>query len=141
LLTVAILLCSVGCSRPPPDATPEGALREWLDRMQTEPNARAAYGLLGASTRQKLEKRAERSSRIEGHRVEPYEILAQGRFALRFPPKHFKTAMAGDTATIDVSGDEPSDVATLHCVKEGPVWRVNLDLPDLVDLPRRQESP
>ncbi len=113
-----------------------------MDTQQTDPKSvKDAYALLSKGTHDKLEKRAERSSRIEGHRVEAWEVIAQGRFALRFPPKRFSTAMAGDTATIQVTGDEPADSATLHCVKEGPVWRVVLDLPELTDLPRRVESP
>jgi len=39
-----------------------------------------------------------------------------------------------------VSGDEPTDHATLHCVKEGAAWRIDLALPELMDLPRRQDN-
>ena len=140
LLTAAVM----ACSRPPPDATPEGALHEWLDRMGTQVSdpheTRAAYALLSKQTHQNLEKRAERASRIEGRRVEAYEMLAQGRFTLRFTPKKFVTTTSGDTATIEVNGDELADHATIHCVKEGAAWRINLTLPELVDLPRRQDT-
>ena len=140
LLTAAI----VSCSRPPPDATPEGALRTWLDEMGAQVSdpheTRAAYAMLSKQTHQNLEKRAERASRIEGRRIEAQDMLAQGRFALRFTPKKFVTTTSGDSATVEVTGDEPSDHATIHCVKEGPVWRVDLALPELVDLPRRQDA-
>ncbi len=140
LLTAACL----ACSRPPPDATPEGALRAWIDAMGAQVSdpheTHAAYALLSKQTHQGLEKRAERASRIEGRRIEAQEMLAQGRFALRFTPKKFATTTSGDTATIEVTGDEPSDHATIHCVKEGPVWRIDLTLPELVDLPRRQDT-
>jgi hypothetical protein len=142
LLLTALIL---SCSRPPPDATPEGALREWLDRMDasiTDPKkAKDAYALLDKTTQDKLSKRAERSSRIEGHRVEPYEVLAEGRFALRFRLKHVTTAISGNTAIVSVTGDEPMDVANIKCVKEGTVWRVALELPELMELPHRVESP
>lgn len=139
-LTAAI----VSCSRPPPDATPEGALRTWLESMSTQVTdpheTRAAYAMLSKRTHQNLEKRAERASRIEGRRIEAYEMLAQGRFALRFTPKKLSTTINGDNATVEVSGDEPTDHATIHCVKEGAVWRIDLTLPELVDLPHRQDT-
>ncbi len=146
LLTLAI----VSCSRKPPDATPEGALREWLERMDeqvTDPHAESPYDLLSKSTHDKLQKRADRVSRIEGHRVEPREILAEGRFALRFQPRKFVTTIGAnqDSATVDVSGDDPDVHAIVHCVKEGtksdPRWRVDLALPELADLPHRPENP
>lgn len=142
-LLVMLTVSLVSCSRPPPDATPEGALRAWLESMSTQVNdpheSRAAYALLSKQTHQALEKRAERASRIEGRRIDATEMLAQGRFALRFPPKKLVTTLAGDTATVEVMGDDPTDHATIHCVKEGAVWRVDLTLPELTDLPRRQD--
>jgi len=102
-------------------------------------NAKAAYALLSKATHAQLEKRAERSSRIEGHHVEPFEVLAPGLFALKFQPKQFTTSVNGDTATVRLAGDAPEDSATMRCVKEGKVWRVSLDLPELLDLPHRQD--
>lgn len=138
---VACLL--VACSHPAPDATPESALRNWLDHMDaqtTDPSeAKAAYALLGPATRQSLEHRAERASQIEGHHVEPYEVLAEGRFALRFRPKRFATTMSGEQATVDVTGTEPTDRATIRCVKEGRGWRVELQLPEPVEPPRSDD--
>ena len=50
------------CQRKPPDLTPEGAVRELLDRLDrvsTDPTeARAAYDLLSSQTRQNLIERA-----------------------------------------------------------------------------------
>jgi hypothetical protein len=139
-LTIAL----AACSRPAPDATPEGAIKTWLEKMEAQVSdpaeTKGAYAMLSKQTHQNLEKRAERASRIEGRRIEPQEMLAQGRFALRFAPRKFVTQTAGESATVEVSGDEPTDHATLHCVKEGPAWRVDLALPELVDLPRRQEN-
>ena len=143
-LLVFLTIVFEGCSRPPPDATPEGAIKTWLERMEAQVSdpaeTKSAYAMLSKSTHQNLEKRAERASRIEGRRIEPQEMLAQGRFALRFTPKKFSTQTSGDTATVEVSGDEPTDHATMHCVKEGPSWRIDLTLPDLTDLPRRQDN-
>jgi hypothetical protein len=113
-----------------------------MDASVSDPKkAKDAYALLDKTTQDKLSKRAERSSRIEGHRVEPYEVLAEGRFALRFRLKHVTTAISGNTATVSVTGDEPTDVANIKCAKEGVVWRVVLELPELMELPHRVESP
>jgi hypothetical protein len=142
LLTLAI----VSCSRKPPDATPEGALRAWLDRMNgqvTDPHAPDPFELLSKHTVEGLQKRADRASRVEGHRVEAREMLAQGRFALRFEPRRFVTTIGGDTATVEVLGDESDAHASVRCVKEGtkndPRWRVDLALPELAELPHRPD--
>ena len=143
-LAVSFAFFAAACSHPQPDATPELALRSWLEHMDaqtTDPQeAKAAYALLGASTRQNLERRAERASQIEGHHVEPYEVLAEGRFALRFRPKRFTTTLSGAQATVEVTGAEPADKATIHCVKEGHGWRIELSLPEMVEPPRRTED-
>jgi hypothetical protein len=141
---VFLTIVFAACSRPPPDATPEGAIKTWLERMEAQVSdpaeTKSAYAMLSKSTHQNLEKRAERASRIEGRRIEPQEMLAQGRFALRFTPRKFATQTSGDSATVEVTGDEPTDHATLHCVKEANLWRVDLTLPELTDLPRRQDN-
>lgn len=135
---------ALACSRPPPDATPEGVLREWIDRMNAEVDdpheAVAAYALLSKGTHAELEKRAARASLIEGRHASGYEMLASGRFALRFTPKHFATTRAGDAATVTVTGDDPTEHASVRCVLEGRVWRVDLALPELTELPRRPDG-
>ena len=72
-LGLVALALSVACSRPAPDATPEGAVRAWLDRMEaSDDDARSirdAYALLGPVARANLGERAERASRLEGHRI------------------------------------------------------------------------
>ncbi len=143
-LFVLLTMILAACSRPPPDATPEGAIKTWLEKMEAQVSdpaeTKGAYAMLSKQTHQNLEKRAERASRIEGRRIEPQEMLAQGRFALRFTPRKFVTQTNGDNATVEVNGAEPPDHATLHCVREGPAWRVDLALPELTDLPRRQDN-
>ena len=146
LASFALLAALVAsCSRPPPDATPDGAVREWIDRMsaqETDPaEARSAWDLLSHATHEALEKRAERASLIEGRHVEARDVLAPGRFALRFTPTRYTTSVQGATATVDVAGREPTDRASVRCVKEGKVWRVDLALPELTDLPRRPDVP
>ena len=140
-----LLLGSASCSRPAPDASPEGAVRAWLDRMEASDEdalaIRDAYGLLGPAARANLVERAERASRLEGHRVEPWDMLAEGRFGLKFRPKSMVSHVEGDRATVAVTGEEPlTEHAMVHCARvAGPpvAWRVEPELPPVPLLPRR----
>jgi hypothetical protein len=134
LATAALALAIASCSRAAPDSTPDGALRLFLEKMEaSNDNARAireAYALLGPDARKSLEERARRAGQLQGKRVEPYQMLAEGRFGLRFRPKTMKPNVAGDRATIDVVGDDPKERATVRCVHEAAGWRVEPDLPE-----------
>jgi hypothetical protein len=138
LVAVAI----VACSRQAPDATPDGAARAWLEKMeasQEDPHAmREAYALLGPAARANLEERARRTSSLQGRRVEPWEMLADGRFGLRFRPKTMKASTVGDRATVEVLGSDPtSEHASIVCVHEAGGWRVEPGLPDTPGPERR----
>jgi hypothetical protein len=144
------LVAIPACSRPAPDATPEGAVRLWLERMEAQPEdpraAREAYALLGPAARANLEQRAERASLGMGRRVEPQEMLAEGRFGLKFRPKSMTSHITGERATVDVMGSDPAEHAIVVCAHEaaqepgGWGWRVEPELPALVALPL-QPSP
>src|SRR6185312_3620697 len=144
-----LALALVACSRPAPDATPEGAVRAWLDRMeQTDDDPRAlreAYAMLGPTARANLEERAERASRLEGHRVQPWDMLAEGRFGLRFRPKGMVSRVHGDEASVEVTGDEPlSEHAVVHCARDPGApgaWRVEPELPPVPQLQRHEGDP
>jgi hypothetical protein len=138
-------LLAIACSRPPPDATPDGAVRLWLDKMEAatdDPRAmRDAWTLLGPVARANLQARAERASRVEGRRVEPFEMLAEGRFGLSFRPKSMTPTIKGDRASVEVTGSDPTNEhATVQCAHEANGWRVEPDLPEVVALPKRTES-
>jgi hypothetical protein len=136
-----VLVLLAACTRQPVDATPDGAVREWLGHMEASIDdgreAKAAYGLLGPAARANLEERANRASQVEGRHVEPYEMLAEGHFGLRFRARKLKATQDGVSATVEVTGADPADRAQIHCVKEGSTWRVEPDLPDLQALPKR----
>ena len=145
-LGLVALALSVACSRPAPDATPEGAVRAWLDRMEaSDDDARSirdAYALLGPAARANLGERAERASRLEGHRIQPWEMLAEGRFGLKFRPKSMVSRIDGDVATVAVTGDEPlTEHAIVRCAREGSAWHVEPELPPVPPLPRRDPDP
>jgi hypothetical protein len=134
LSAVLAIASLAACSRPAPDSTPEGAVRAWLDKMESQPEdpraARDALQLLGPSARANLEQRADRASRIMGRRVDPYEMLAEGRFGLKFRPKTMTSRIDGEKATVDIVGSDPAEHAVITCAHEPAGWRVEPELPD-----------
>jgi hypothetical protein len=134
LVLAAAFALVAACTRPAPDATPEGVVRLWLEKMEAQPEdphaAREAFQLLGPAARANLEKRAERASRSMGRRVEPYEMLAEGRFGLKFRPKTMTSSTTGDRATVDIVGSDATlEHATVLCAHEPAGWRVEPELP------------
>src|SRR5215472_8696604 len=140
---LALFVVLSGCSRSEPDAKPDGVVRLWLDRMEVSTEdprvAREAYELLGPAARANLEERAHRVAQLQGRHVEPYEMLAEGRFGLRFRPKAMRAIVVGDRATVEVVGnDSQSEHAAVRCVREHGGWRVEPDLPELASSPARE---
>lgn len=131
-LLAALLVLASACSRAAPDSTPEGAVRLWLEKMEggDENAMRDAYLLLGPKARANLKERAERASRGQGRRFEPYEMLAEGRFGLRFRPKAMTSRIEGDEAAVEVRGEGEGERATMKCTREATAWRVEPDLPE-----------
>jgi hypothetical protein len=144
LLASVLALVSFGCTRAAPDATAEGAVRLFVEKMESgaeDPRAmREAYQLLGPHARSNLKERADRASKGQGRRYEPHEMLAEGRFGLKFRPKTMTAKVEGDDAFVDVRGDGPEERATVHCVREGPAWRVEPELPDVLAPQRRADG-
>jgi hypothetical protein len=143
-LSMFLLVTSIGCSRSSPDATPEGVVRLWLEKMESAADdghaMKEAYGLLGPRARANLKERADRASRGQGRRYEPYEMLAEGRFGLRFRPKTMTSKIDGDDASVEVKGDGPDERATVKCTRESGAWRIEPELPDVLAPARRAGS-
>jgi hypothetical protein len=123
-----------GCSHPPPDATPEGVVRLFLDEMEAADDdsraVRQAYDLLGPTARANLTERARRARLLQGRQFAPWDMLASGRFGLRFRPKVMRAKVVGDHATVDVTGaDSQVEHATVDCVQVGPAWKVEPGFP------------
>jgi hypothetical protein len=133
-----LLLAAVsaaGCSRSPPDATPDGALRLFLDEMDVagdDPHAiKRAYNLLGPAARANLAERARRTSQLQGRQVDPSDMLAEGFFGLAFRPKLMHRTVVGDRATVEVFGeDSQTQHASVVCVQEGASWHVEPGFPE-----------
>ena len=141
---IALAIACVACTRGAPDATPEGAVRLFVDRMESasdDPRAmHEAYQLLGPHARANLKERADRASKGQGRRYEPHEMLAEGRFGLKFRPKAMTSKIEGDDAFVDVRGEGPEEHATVHCTREGAAWRVEPELPDVLAPQRRADG-
>jgi hypothetical protein len=142
-LCLALLGALPSCSRAALDATPEGVVRLWLDKMETAedaPSMKEAHALLGPRARANLKERAERASRGQGRRYEPHEMLAEGRFGLRFRPKTMSAKIDGDDALVEVRGDGPEERALVKCTREGSGWRIEPELPDVLTPARRADG-
>ena len=144
-LWLAVLVAAPACTRKPPDLTPEGAVRELLDRIdrvEADPSeARAAYELLSSRTKADLIERARRASTTSGREVPPEEMLAPGRFSLRFEPRKMHARIAESRAVVDVIGIDPeTDRAEVPCVLEEGRWRIEIPLPPLLPVEKRPEA-
>jgi hypothetical protein len=136
-LVAAVLLVATNaaCSRKPPQATPDGALRLFLDDLEAaedDPSAlRRAYDLLGPAARANLTERARRAGDLQGRHIEPWEILASGPFGMAFRPKTMKPTNVGDRAIVEVSGDDPhKERASVACVAVDGAWRIEPAFPE-----------
>jgi hypothetical protein len=129
---------ATACSHPPADSTPEGALRAFLEDMETatdDPRVmRRIYDRLGPGARANLEERARRTGQLQGRHVSAWEMLAAGRFGLAFRPKSMHASIVGDSASVEVLGADPvSEHATVSCVYERPDPQEARRTPDEAD--------
>ena len=86
------LACGTGSSGSVGSAqrSPSEVLRQFLaamDQSASDDRAlRVAYELLASPAQKSLEARAARVKTLAGQSLEPWQMLAQGRFRLRFSP-------------------------------------------------------
>ena len=134
LLAVSVLF--VACSRPGPDATPEGAVRELVIHLgrygEGDPaEAKAALNLLSKEVRDDLDVRAERYSAASGKRVAPELMIAPASFVSRFEARELSSRIQGPYAIVTAVGLLPEERAEIPCVYEEGGWRVHMILPAL----------
>jgi hypothetical protein len=133
------------CSRKAADMTPEGVVREFLDRVERAEGdpaqARVVYDLLSAKTQAGLAERAKRASAASSRNVMPEEMLAPARFSLRFEPSKMHAHITDNRAVVDVVGIDPdTDHAEVPCLLEQGRWRIEIPLPRLAPVERRPDS-
>jgi hypothetical protein len=134
-----VVVALAGCAGEPPSATPEGAVRAWVERLAAfdgrEEDARALYESLSERARENLRARAERYGAASGKSIAPWAMLVPGRGAPRFAPHTFRAQVVGKYALVDVAG--VTEQARIACLLEEGAWRLDLALPDLPPMRRR----
>lgn len=144
-LLLALALTSIGCARKAPNATPEGAVREFAERLRRTGSdgvsAKLAYELLAKSSQANLNARAERYSNASGKHIAPEAMIASASFIERFEARELSAEIVGSHARVSVSGLLPGERAEIPCVFEDGGWRIQMELPPLppVDVRPRGE--
>lgn len=143
---VLLLPLLAACGRKPVDATPEGAVREVLERLDAvhgDPRAaRAVFELLSKSAQTNLSDRARRASAATGKRLAPEQMIAPSHYFPRFRPQEWSTRTTGARAVVEVVGIDPAtERAGIPCVFEDGRWRIDLALSTLPPIERRQVEP
>lgn len=146
MLWVLTAFPAAGCRRQEFDETPDGVVREWVERMSRmhgRPlDAERAYELLSQEAQANLQQRANRATAAAGRKMQPYEMLVPSRFSLRFTPQTWQARIAGKRAVVLVTGAEPQGQrAEVPCVLENDRWRVDLMLPPLAEIEKRPAPP
>lgn len=122
------------CSSPRADS-PEDTLASWVTAMnasRSDPSTRRrAFELLSQRARDNLSRRAAVAAQLSGREVKPWEMLAPGRFALRFAfdRQQLRARVDGERATVTARGPR-AEVAEVPMVREEGQWRVDLALPE-----------
>jgi hypothetical protein len=137
-MVIALGVFFAGCAPAPSDETPLGALRMFLRAMErSSDDARAleeAYALLDTPARDALVARARDASALaNGREFAPWEMLAQGRYRVRFPYAEYgsmREVIDGDRATVTVAGTDRRSRAGVPLVREEGHWRVVLRIPE-----------
>jgi hypothetical protein len=141
---VLLIAALGGCSRRPPNATPDGAVRELVERLRRlhgDPvDAKAAFELLSRRAKDNLAARAQRYSAATGKAIAPEAMISPSRFLLRFEPQRYVAQIAGVHALVEVAGLQPEERAQIPCIYEDAAWRVDLALPLPPPVERRPGS-
>jgi len=142
------LLCAclalAGCGRRVPNATPDGAVRELVERMRRvkgDPaDAKAAFEMLSKHSQENLVQRAKRYSDASGKAIAPEAMLAPSRFLLRFEPQRYVAQVSGAYAHVEILGLQADQRAKVPAIFEDGVWKVELVFPLLPPVQMRPGS-
>ena len=138
---VIVAMTLAGCESRSPSATPEGAVRELVERMrrvQGDPaDAKAAFEMLSKNAQANLKARAERYSAASGKTIAPEAMIVPSFFLLRFDPQRYKARISGTYALVEAQGLLPEERAQIPCVYEGERWKLDLPMPALPPIQTR----
>lgn len=144
LVLMALAAAVAGCGRRAPNATPDGAVRELVERMRhlhgDPADAKAAYEMLSKRAQQNLSARAQRYSAASGKAIAPEAMITPSRFLVRFEPQRYSARISGSSARVEVLGLLPDDHAEVPCLFEEGAWHVDLGLPPLPPIQMRPGS-
>lgn len=143
-----VLLCVAGCftacSANDPDTQPADVLAHFLEAMDRTAHDDAArkeaFVLLDEASQRELALRAERSSSLAGRTFAAWDMIAQGRFRMRFvPAEHaeMRATITGEDAVVHVKSDSGRR-AEVPLVREHGRWRIKLELLTLASSARSQ---
>jgi hypothetical protein len=130
-----LLACLVACGRAGAPDSPAAVVEQFLKVMersgQDETALLEAYELLDRGAQRALSARATRARSLSGQAFEPWQMLAQARFRLRFEPARggMKEKITGERAVVVVSGTRDHERAEVPLVREQGRWRIQLTLP------------
>ena len=133
----SVLFLACACGGADTDNAPAEVLSRFLEAMDRSVNNEAAlkdaFALLDSTAQRELTARANRAGFLTGRKFEPWEMIAQGRFRLRFAPvEHaMRTTIKGSSAVVHVKSDDARANAVVPLVREAGGWRVKLSLPEL----------
>lgn len=134
-LGFALIALLVACSANDPDSHPADVLARFLESMDRTAHDDAAlkdaFVLLDENSQRELTARAQRTSSLAGRNFAPWDMIAQGRFRMRFTPaehSEMRAAVTGEHALVHVKSDVGRE-ANVPMVREHGRWRIKLDLP------------
>jgi hypothetical protein len=130
----ALLLCLFGCrpAAPPPGAAgPVEAVQEFAAALQRG-DAAGAYALLSSRAQQAADRMAARARAAApdaGGVPESGRQMLFGSAVLSGKVEVREVSRQGDVAQVDVV-DQSGRARTYRVVREGGLWKVDLDLPE-----------
>lgn len=133
--TLLLVTFGSGCGASEGDAPVEALARfiEAMDRSgQNESARKEAFAMLDDTTQAALSERAHRAALVTGRAYEGWEMIAPGRFRLRFGvAEHsgMRATVDGDKAVVHVRGQDGRHTATVPMTRQAGTWRVQLPLP------------
>jgi hypothetical protein len=135
LIGVALACASaVACGSADADGPVETLSRflETMDRSNLNDNARKdAYAMLDETTQAALAERAKRAALVTGRPFAPWDMLASGRFRMRFAPAEHSgmhATVKGEHAVVHVLAEGAKERASVPMTRQAGRWRIQLPL-------------